>query len=81
VWDFAFGKVGKVTCNNNEWSWDDMRYDIIYNKMFIDEIEHLFNCITQKKQTNNSIHDAVGLIKLALAAEQSSQSRQWVRVN
>lgn len=77
AWDFANGKIGVVTTVDKEWSWKDTKLDIYYNQMYMDEIMYFMNCVKNSKETFNSIHASVSVLKLALAANRSAEKRAW----
>lgn len=80
VWDFTNEKIGVVTTIDKEWSWKDMKLDIYYNQMYMDEIKYFMNCVKDSKETFNSIHASVSVLKLALAANRSAEKRAWEQV-
>ncbi len=80
VWDFAFGRIGKVSINKPEWEWQTLALDKFYNKMYLDEIGYFLNCVKDRKDTFNSIGQARSALRLAIAAERSAASRKWERI-
>ena len=39
MWDFVRGDIGRITTSNPQWVWKDMKFDIYYNQMYMDEIK------------------------------------------
>jgi len=81
VWDHSSGKIGIVDVENKEWEWEDSRYELAYNEMYIDEVLYFMDCISKKNDTMNAVSDALLTTKLALAAMLSSEKRTWEQVN
>ncbi len=71
VWDFVHGNIGEVTTANREWSWKDMKLDLSYNQMYVDEIRYFIDCVSSAKETFNSIKQSLPVLKLAVAANKS----------
>lgn len=80
VWDFAFGRIGKVSVAKPQWEWQELKLDIYYNEMFMDEIKYFLECVKSGKDTFNSIADNLPVLKLALAANRSAETRKWERI-
>lgn len=80
VWDFTNGTIGIVTTVDKEWSWKDMKLDLYYNQMYMDEIKYFMKCVKDSEETFNSIHASVSVLKLALAANRSAETRTWEQV-
>ena len=80
VWDFVHGNIGEVTTANREWSWKDMKLDLSYNQMYVDEARYFLDCVSSGRETFNSIHQSLPALKLALAAEKSCHTNAWEKV-
>jgi len=81
VWDFSFGKEGLITAEGKEWSWEDRRFEIYYNQMFVDELEYFFGCVENGEKTFNTVERAADVLKLAIAANRSSFTNMWEKVD
>ncbi|MEE9215033.1 MAG: Gfo/Idh/MocA family oxidoreductase [Thermodesulfobacteriota bacterium] len=79
VWDFVQGNIGIIN-SGKEWSWKDMKLDIYYNQMYIDEVKYFFDCIMSHKETFNSVEKSLLILKLALAADKSCQTNVWEKI-
>lgn len=77
VWDFAQGKLGTITTEQPEWLWQEMDLDIYYNQMYVDEVKYFMDCVEQSVQTFNSVAASLPVLKLAIAADRSCQTRAW----
>jgi len=80
VWDFVGGSIGSVTVQDGKWAWKDMKVDISYNQMYIDEARYFMDCVSAGRATFNSIRESMQSLKLALAADRSSSTNQWEKV-
>ncbi|HBR22007.1 MAG TPA: hypothetical protein DD713_05490 [Nitrospiraceae bacterium] len=80
VWDFVRGDIGRITTSNPQWVWKDMKFDIYYNQMYMDEIRYFIDCVSSGRETFNSIHQSLPALKLALAAEKSCHTNEWEKV-
>ena len=50
------------------------------NQLFIDEIDHFFNCITIRQQPVAAIKDGLNSLKIALAIKRSMETGQFIEV-
>ncbi|MCL7413902.1 MAG: Gfo/Idh/MocA family oxidoreductase [ANME-2 cluster archaeon] len=80
VWDFATEKTGIITIVDKEWKWEDMKLELYYNQMYMDEIKYFMNCIENMKETFNTVHDSESVLRLALAANRSAESGMWEQI-
>ncbi len=80
VWDFVRGDIGRITTSNPQWIWKDMKFDIYYNQMYMDEIRYFLDCVSSHRETFNSIQQSLPVLKLALAAEKSCHTNAWEKV-
>ena len=53
---------------------------IDYNEMFIEEIQHFFNCVKEKKQPAVSLADGKRIVALALAIKRSAKDGKKIKV-
>ncbi len=80
TWDFTHGKVGIITTADKKWSWSDMEVELLYNQMYVDEVEYFLNCVSQGKQTFNTIEQSLSVLRLALSADRSSSTGRWEKL-
>ena len=80
VWDFAQGNIGTVTVSNRQWQWKELSLEILYNRMYVDEIMYFTDCVLSAKETFNTLRGAVSVLKLALAADRSCYTNKWERI-
>ncbi len=57
-----------------------MDLDIHCNQMYVDEVKYFMDCVEQSVQTLNSVPQSLAVLKLAVAANRSCQSRAWESV-
>jgi len=77
VWDFTEGKLGTISTDAPQWSWKDMKLDIYYKQMYVDEVKHFLDCVEHGSETTNSVAASLPVLKLAIAADKSCQTRAW----
>lgn len=80
VWDFVNGNIGEVTTSNREWSWKDMKFDLSYNQMYVDEVRYFIDCVLNGRETFNSVKQSLPLLELAIAANKSCYTNGWERI-
>ena len=80
VWDFIQGEIGIATVPEKEWQWKDMKLELYYNQMFIDEVKYFLECVSTGRETFNSIQQALPILKLAIAANKSCHTNVWERI-
>lgn len=77
VWDFAFGKIGIVSAENSRWEWKDFELPIYLNQMYVDEAKYFLECVSDNKQTFNSIKESLVALKLAILADKGYYAKRW----
>lgn len=80
VWDFTFGRIGKISVKKPAWDWQPMELEILYNQMFVDEIKYFLGCAAAGEETINSIEKNLPVLKLALTANRSAATKKWERI-
>lgn len=80
VWDFAYGNIGIITLLDRHWLWKDMKIDIYYNQMYMDETKYFLDCVISGKETFNSIKRSLPILKLAILADRSCYTNVWERI-
>lgn len=79
VWDFIQGNIGVID-SKKEWLWKDMKLSIYYNQMYMDEVKYFLDCVISHKETFNSVKESLLVLILALAANKSSYTKIWEKV-
>lgn len=80
VWDFANGTIGTITTANKEWQWKEMKLDVFYNQMYMDEIRYFLDCVSSGKETFNSVRQSLPVLKLAISANKSCYTNKWEKI-
>lgn len=78
-WDLGTG----VTCVDNVATNERFEHDapeLIWNDLFVSEIEHFIDCVKHGQTPEADIHDAIGGHRIALAMKQSLDSGKIVSV-
>ena len=79
-WDFVLGKIGIITTLEKEWVWKDIKLEVLYNQMYIDEIKYFTNCVLSGRETFNSIKQSLSVLKLAMAANKACRTNAWEKI-
>jgi predicted dehydrogenase len=79
-WDFIDGKIGTVTTADGKWSWKEMKLELQYNQMYMDEVKYFMDSVTSGRQTFNTIEQSVQALKLAIAANKSCSTERWEEI-
>lgn len=77
TWDFAAGRVGVISIERPAWEWREAVTDIIYDKMYVDEVEHFMACVADGRPTVNALRDSLPALRLAIAADRSAATGRW----
>lgn len=80
TWDFVRGEIGIIDSSDKKWLWKDMKLDIYYNQMYIDEIKYFCDCVSGGKETFNSVKQSLPVLRLAVAANKSCNTNICERV-
>lgn len=80
VWDFVHSNIGIITTSIPEWIWKDIKIDIYYNQMYMDEIRYFLQCVQSGRETFNSIKQSLPVIILAMAADRSCHTNAWEKI-
>jgi predicted dehydrogenase len=80
TWDFVRGEIGIINSSDKKWVWKDMKLDIYYNQMYIDEAKYFIDCVSSGRETFNSIKQSLPVLKLAIAANRSCSTNRWEKV-
>jgi predicted dehydrogenase len=79
-WDYVDGQVRWYSAKTREWKiflnppgWEP-------NQMYLDEMKHFLNCLSQKERPMLDVFEAKRLLEIALAAKSSVQRHQIIRV-
>lgn len=81
VWDFAQGNIGTVKADSGLWDWKEMKLEILYNRMYVDEARYFMDCVSSAKESFNPLSGGLFVLKLALAANISCGTKRWERIS
>jgi predicted dehydrogenase len=48
--------------------------------MYLDEMRHFLACLAGEEQSELSVNEAAKVLRIALAAKESSQRRAWIEL-
>lgn len=79
-WDSDSNLVKIYNFKNNKWKNEFRLIRYTHNKKYVDEINHFFSCIKNKKKTINDINQGLNTLKIALAIKKSSKTKKTMRI-
>lgn len=79
-WDFKKQAVRWFDADQNKWNTFSQSKKWQLNQMFVDELKHFLECISQNKQTVLPISDAIKLMNVVFTAKASAKSGQTMCV-
>lgn len=79
-WDDAGGGVKLYQSENNEWQDFPIPVDFKRNDMFLSEMSHFINLIYGQEESKCTLSDGIRALEVALAAKQSAEKNELVRV-
>ena len=79
-WDFSAGQVRWYSARTREWSQCENPAGWEVNQMYVDEMEHFLACLAGEAKPELEVSQAAEVLLIALAAKQSAQQRQWIRL-
>ena len=80
VWDFKNNNLMVYDIKKKEWITHLKLKNYDNNIMYINEIEHFFDCIKQKKNTINNIQEGIKVLKIALEVKKSALSKRTIQI-
>ena len=79
-WDFAAGQVRWYSARTRQWNQYENPAGWEVNQMYIDEMKHFLTCLAGEAKPELEVSQAAQVLRIALAAKQSAQQRQWIRL-
>ena len=77
-WNFDDNIVKMFDVKKNKWIIKLKLKNYDYNCMYKDELNYFIDCIYRKKQTLNPLEDGIKILKIALAAKRSNNTKRIV---
>lgn len=77
-WDFSARQVRWYSARTRQWNQYDDPPDWEVNRMYLDEMEHFLACLAGAAEPEVDVIQAAEVLRIALAAKQSAQQRQWI---
>jgi predicted dehydrogenase len=78
LWDFASGCVRYQRADEGHWQVVPQPKGWELNQMYLDELQHLLDCVRVRRPTVLPIGDAVEVLRIALAAKTSAATGCFV---
>ncbi len=79
-WDFNARTVRWYNAANKEWSVYSQPAAREINQMYVDEMKHFLECVTERRATTLPIPEAVNVMRIVFAAKESSAQEKMVAV-
>jgi predicted dehydrogenase len=79
-WDYTTGQVRWFSAHNKTWQCVDNPVGWEANQMYVDEMRHFINCLVRRTQPEQDLSEAARVLRIALAAKASAQSRRWIEL-
>ena len=79
-WDFAAGQVRWYSARTRLWNQYENPAGWELNQMYIDEMKHFLACLAGEANPELNVSQAAEVLRIALAAKQSAEQRQWIRL-
>ena len=57
-----------------------MKYETDPNKMYIDEMKHVINCINNKESNRISLEDAKKTLEISLSIKKSGMQKKVIKI-
>ena len=80
MWNSKSNQVKLYNSRKNQWTIKLVAKNYNRNDMYFDEIKHFLNCIKQRKQTINPLHEGIETLRIALSIKKSSKTGRLTRV-
>jgi len=77
-WDFSSGNVNWYSADDRDWHIIPRPSEWRTNDMYLDEMRHFLDCLEGKSHPMSDVHDGRRILEIAVAAKQSSRSKQMV---
>lgn len=79
-WDFSAGQVRWYSARTRQWIQYENPAGWEVNQMYIDEMKHFLACLAGDATPELDVSQAAEVLRIALAAKQSAEQRQWIRL-
>ena len=80
MWDSKSNQVKLYNSEKNHWTIKLELKNYNRNDMYVDEIKHFLNCIKQRKQTINTLHEGIETLRIALSIKKSSKNGRLTKI-
>jgi predicted dehydrogenase len=80
MWDSKSNQVKLYNSRKNHWTIKLAVKNYNKNDMYVDEIKHFLNCIKQRKQTMNPLHEGIETLRIALSIKKSSKTGRLTKI-
>jgi len=77
-WDSNSNQVLQYNNSKKKWTTKFKYKNFQRNTQFIDELQYFLNCVKNKKQTINPVHEGLVPLKISLAAKKSSLLKKTI---
>lgn len=77
-WDFSQGQVKLYSAESGKWQRFRQKPDYDINDMYIEEIKHFLQCVSDKTRPMQNISSAKKVLEIALAAKEANKSGRVV---
>jgi predicted dehydrogenase len=61
--------------------WEEWTFEPSYDQMYLDEIDHFFDCVARKAKPNVDLRDGYRVQRVIDACARSSDTGRWVDVD
>ena len=80
MWNSKSNQVKLYNSRKNDWTIKLAIKNYNRNDMYVDEMKHFLNCIKQRKQTMNPLHEGIETLRIALSIKKSSKTGRLIRL-
>jgi predicted dehydrogenase len=80
MWNSKSNQVKLYNSRKNHWTIKLAVKNYSRNDMYVDEIKHFLNCIKQRKQTINPLHEGIETLRIALSIKKSSKTGRLTKI-
>lgn len=79
-WDYAAGQTSWYTAATRQWNSTPNPRGWELNQMYLDELHHLFRCLSGEEQPRVDLVEGVRVLEIALAAKASAEAGHVIRL-
>ena len=80
MWNSKSNQVKLYNSRKNDWTIKLAIKNYNRNDMYVDEMKHFLNCIKQRKQTMNPLHEGIETLRIALSIKKSSKTGRLTKI-